>query len=131
MRLVWAVPCDSCDLHEDGTASIYGAGFDAFAVESFPAVVPFTVVLGLLLEEDEKTEIEMTVIGPVMSGVQSLSHPVSADPRPSHVPGNFVSQIELIDAECQADRPGGYSIEVYGSDPAGTGYSFFFSVFEG
>ena len=125
------MPCDSYELHADGTANIYEAGFDAFQVESLPATLDLTVLVGLLMEEGETASLEMNVIGPLMTGVMQMDHPITADPRSSHVPGNYVSQIEPLEVEYPVETAGGYVINIYSPDPISDGHSFFFSVIEG
>jgi hypothetical protein len=137
VRLVWAVPCDSYELHDDGTAHIFSAGFDAFQVEALPADLELKVILGLLLEEGEEAELEVHVIGPHMTGVRSLMHPITAEPGPLHRPGNFVSQVEAIEIEYSAEAPGEYVLLIYDKPvtddlvSSQSNFSFFFSVVEG
>jgi hypothetical protein len=134
--LAWAVSCDSYELHEDGTADIFGAGFDTFRVESLPAELELTILARLMLMEDEQGEIELQVLGPNMSVLGSLVSEVDADPGPNHRPGYIVSQTEALDVAFLAETEGVYSVELY-VDGDRTRLSperrtsFFFNVREG
>lgn len=136
MLLAWAVSCDSYELHEDGTADIFGAGFDTFRVESLPAELELTILARLLLMEDEQGEIELQVLGPDMSVLGTLVSEVDADPGPNHRPGYIVSQTEALSVAFLAETEGVYSVELYvdggrKSLSPERRTSFFFNVREG
>lgn len=80
MLLAWAVSCASYELLDDGTANIFAAGFDTFRVETLPVPLDLTLLVRLLLMEDEESELELHVLGPNTAPLGSLAHPVQADP---------------------------------------------------
>jgi hypothetical protein len=114
VQIVWAVSCDSYELHDDDqTADIYRAGFDTFYVDELPYTCEITILVRLLMEEGETGELEVTVIA--ASPTQYLGrifYPVEADPGPNHRPGYFVGQIEALEVRFPAETEGIYSIEL-------------------
>ena len=137
MLLAWAVSCESYELHDDGTANICAAGFDTFRVESLPAELPLTILVRILLSEDEESELEVHVLGPSTVPLGSLAYPVVAEPGPNHRPGYIVSQIEALELAIPAETSGVYSVELFADhdphDPASPEHrcSLFFNVREG
>ena len=113
MLIAWAVSCDSYELRDDGTADIFGAGFDTHYVDELPTKVEVTILVRLLMQEDEANEIELHVLGPDTGSLGSLSHPVEAEPGPNHRPGYIVAQIEALEVGFLAESEGVYSIEIY------------------
>jgi hypothetical protein len=111
--LAWAVPCDSYELHDDGTVDIFGAGFDTFRVDELPADLELTIVVRVLLMEDEHSEIELQMVGPDTTSLGTLIHPIDADPGPNHRPGYTVNQTEVLEVGFHADGEGVYSVEIY------------------
>jgi hypothetical protein len=111
--IAWAVPCDSYELHDDGTADIFGAGFDTFHVETLPAELELTVVTRLLLMEDEHAEIELQVLGPDTTPLGTLIHGIDAEPGPGHRAGYTVNQTEVLEIGFLAETEGVYSLEIY------------------
>lgn len=135
MRVVWAVLCSSYEIHDDGTADIFGAGFDAFQVESLPAELDLRVLAHLLMYEGEESELEIHLFAPGMTSVQTLSHRITADPGPLHRPGRIVAQTEAIEIPYEVSIADSYSIEVYaaphGPDLPEQHHTLFFQVVEG
>jgi hypothetical protein len=135
--LSWAVPCDSYELHEDGTADIFGAGFDTFRVESLPVDLELTILARLLLMEDEVAGLEAHILGPSGFSLRSLLIEIEADPGPNHRQGYTVNQTEAFVLEFEAPTEGVYSAEIYTDaqrgDPTAEERrrSLFFSVREG
>jgi hypothetical protein len=112
--LAWAVSCESYELHEDGTVDIFGAGFDTFYVDGLPAKLELMVLVRLLLQEDEKTEIELQVLGPEpLSSLASIVYPIEAEPGQNHRPGYLVAQTEGLEVSFLAETEGPYSLEIY------------------
>jgi Family of unknown function (DUF6941) len=111
--IAWAVSCDSYDLRDDGTANIYAAGFDTFRVESLPAELELTILVRLLLEEDEEGELEVDILGPNTAVLGMLSHAMNAEPGPNHQPGYIVSQIEVLELRFISESEGTYSVELF------------------
>jgi hypothetical protein len=117
--LAWAVSCASYELRGDGTADIYGAGFDTFYVEEVPAVLELTVLVRLLLHEDEESGSELQMLGADTTPLGTLTFDIDPDPGPNHRPGYLVSQIEVLRASFRADSVGVYSVELFTSDERG------------
>jgi hypothetical protein len=113
MLLAWAVSCDSYELHEDGTANIYMAGFDTFRVEELPAELDLSVLLRLLMPEDQGGELEVYMLGPDTTPLGDLKFTVTPNPPPGHRPGYTVSQIEALNLLFRAEAAGVYSVELY------------------
>jgi hypothetical protein len=111
--LAWAVPCDSYELREDGTVDIFGAGFDTFYVDELPAELDLTILIRVLLMEDERAEFDVHVLGPNMAPLGALAHEVEAEPGPNHRPGYTVNQTEALELAFPAETEGVYSVEIY------------------
>jgi hypothetical protein len=125
-------------LREDGTADIFGAGFDTFRVEYLPADVDLLIVARFLLMEDEETSIDLHVLGPGTEPLYASSYDIEAMPGPNHRPGYTVSQIEVVEViAVPAETEGIYSVEAYPDSVRGDPtsdqrrHSIFFSVREG
>ena len=137
MLIAWAVSCDSYELRDDGTANIFGAGFDTFFVPSIPVELDFTILVRLLLMEGDKDEIGMQILGSETQLLGDLSIEIEADPGPHHRAGYVVSQIEVLEVpSITAEAEGVYSVEIYlGSHRPGPSEdrrrSIFFNVLEG
>lgn len=134
MLLAWAVSCESYELREDGTADIFGAGFDTFRVESLPVELEVSILVRLFLTEDERGQIELHVLGPDTKPLGMLSHEVVAAPGRNHRSGFLVSQTEALETRFPAETVGVYSVEIY-TDRAAVSEdrrrSIFFNVREG
>jgi hypothetical protein len=115
--LAWAVSCESYELREDGTADIFAAGFDTLYVDGLPAKLGVTILVRLLLQEGEKGEIEVQVLGPDTVSLGTLIHEIEAEPSPNHRPGYLVSQTEGLEIVFPAETEGVYSIELYTDKP--------------
>ena len=113
MLLVWAVSCDSYELHEDGTADIFGAGFDTFRVESLPIELEIQILLRLILLEDERDEIDVLVLGPGLALLHEGTFEIEATPGTNHRPGYDVNQIEPLRLAFIAETEGVHSVEIY------------------
>lgn len=113
MLLAWVVPCESYELREDGTADIFAAGFDTFYADGLPARLEFTLVVRLLLMENEQNEIEVHLLGPDTTLLGTLTHKVEAKPGPNHRPGYLVNQSEALEVSFVAEQEGVYSVELY------------------
>ena len=113
MLLVWAVSCDSHEERDDGTANIYGAGFDTFRVDALPAELDLEVLLRLMLPENEPGLLEVYVLGPGTQPLGDLQFTVDPDPGPMHRPGFMVSQTEVLSLVFIAETEGVYSVELY------------------
>lgn len=114
MLLAWAVSCDSYELRDDGTADIFGAGTDTFYVDQLPTEIDLTILVRLLLLEDEQSELELHILGPQTNPLRSFTWPVESDPGPNHRPGYIVSQIEALEiVGIPVETEGPYSVEIY------------------
>jgi hypothetical protein len=113
VRIQWAVSCESFDARDDGTADIATAGFDSFYVEAFPAPIEFPIVMRLFMEEGERGELDVHLLGTNPTERKSLRYPIEAEPGPYHRPGYLISQIESLDVKFPADAEGIYSVEIY------------------
>lgn len=135
MLLVWAVLCDSYELHDDGKTDIFGAGLDTFHVEALPAELDLKVVIHLLLYEEEEAELELHLVGPNTSNVHVLPYRIAVEPGPLHQAGSAVSQTEAIEIPYEVDTAGPHVIELYAgphdSSPIEQHRSLFFQVVEG
>jgi hypothetical protein len=134
--IAWAVSCEEYELRDDGTVDIYAAGFDTFYVEQLPASLDFTILVRLLLVEDEHAEIDVHVLGPDTVPIGALKYPIVALPGSNHRPGYLVTQTEAIVLEALPIQSAGvYSVEIY-TDPGRSPdeerrRSIFFTVREG
>jgi hypothetical protein len=135
--LAWAVSCDSYELHEDGTADIFGAGFDTFRVDGLPAGLELIILVRLLMMEDETSDLELHILGPETTSLFSDTFEIEAEPGPNHRLGYTVSQTEALEIEFVAEREGPYSAEIYVDGHRGDPMSeerrrtIFFNVREG
>lgn len=122
MLLVWAVSCEAYELHEDGTADIFGAGFDTFYVESLPARLELTILARVLMAEDERANLDLHILGPnpTALGIASVTYELDPDPGPNHRPGYLVAQTEVLKVErFRAEMEGPYVAEIYVDPPRG------------
>ena len=137
MLLAWAVSCDSYELHDDGTADIFAAGFDTFRVDALPAELDLAVLLRSCCSRTKKANWRSTVLGPDTTPLGNLAFTITADPGPDHRPGYTVSQIEALKLVFLAETEGIYSVELYVGHSAGNATSeerrrsIFFNVREG
>jgi hypothetical protein len=113
LLIAWAVSCDSYELHEDGTADIYGAGFDTFRVDRLPIALELIILVRLLLQEDERGKIDLHLLAPETTPLGTLTFDVEPEPGPNHRPGYTVNQTEAFKVQFDAETTGVYSAELY------------------
>jgi hypothetical protein len=112
--LAWAVSCDSYELHDDGTADIFLAGFDTVRVASLPLTLEISVLIKALMQEREQAELEFHLLGPDTKPIRDpVPFSLVATPTLNHRPGYTVSVVEAIDFAIPISSTGIHSIEIW------------------